>query len=41
MLVDNGVDLRRRDSGNDHLLNQLMGLPDTDAGLPHQTNFAF
>ena len=41
MLGDDGVDLGRRDARHDDLAHELMRLPDADAGLAHQGDFAF
>ena len=41
VLVDDGVDLRRRDAGRDDLRHPLMSLPDADARLTHQGDFTF
>jgi hypothetical protein len=41
VLGDNRVDLSGGDARRDNWANQLVGLPDTDAGLPHEGNFTF
>ena len=41
VLGDDGVDLGRGHAGRDDLAHELMRLPDADAGLAHQGDFAF
>jgi hypothetical protein len=40
VLGDYSIDLSRGDSRRDDLAHELMRLPDTDAGLAHERNFA-
>ena len=41
MFGDDGVDIGRGDARSDHLANELMRLPDADAGLTHKADFTF
>ena len=40
MLGDDRVDVGRRHAGHDDLAHELMRLPDAEAGLAHQADFA-
>src|SRR3954454_6609089 len=41
MVGDYGIDLGRGHSWGDDLAHELMRLPDTNAGLTHESDFAF
>ena len=41
VLGDYGIDLGRRYAWRDDLAHELMRLPDTNAGLAHETDFTF
>ena len=41
VLGNDGIELGRGHARSYHLRDKLMRLPDTDAGLAHERNFAF